>query len=64
MEGKKDFNYTYDSQGLPWKAPELLEQNCNGFNTKTDIYRLYFFLIWLVYYENIDDFFSNLAYTV
>jgi len=35
---KRAHTYTYDSQGIPWKAPELLEQNCAGYDSKVDIY--------------------------
>ena len=36
---KKSHEYKFDPVGLPWKAPELLEQNCAGFNEKIDMYR-------------------------
>lgn len=39
LSRRRSYRYTCDSQGIPWKAPELLEQSCVGFDTKIDIYR-------------------------
>lgn len=39
-EKKKSFKYVYDPEGLPWLAPEILEQNCCGFGLLSDMYRL------------------------
>jgi len=36
---RKSHEYKFDPVGLPWKAPEILEQNCAGFNQKIDVYR-------------------------
>lgn len=38
LSRRRSYRYTCDSQGIPWKAPELLEQSCVGFDTKIDIY--------------------------
>ncbi|CAG5112159.1 Oidioi.mRNA.OKI2018_I69.chr2.g6402.t1.cds [Oikopleura dioica] len=37
-EKKKSFKYVYDPEGLPWLAPEILEQNCCGFGLLSDMY--------------------------
>lgn len=38
LEMRKSHEYKFDPVGLPWKAPEILEQNCAGFNQKIDVY--------------------------
>ena len=34
-----EHSYLCDPEGIPWKSPELLEQNCSGYNIKSDMYR-------------------------
>lgn len=35
---KRAFDYQCDPEGICWLAPEVLEQNCTGFGTASDMY--------------------------
>jgi len=39
-----EHSYLCDPEGIPWKSPELLEQNCSGYNIKSDMYSFGIFL--------------------